>query len=100
MLDQVRAFMSPSKSESVIAALLGMAERTDSTSMLASIAVPTLVITGADDIVIPPAESEKLAAAIPGATLNKIPSAGHLVAFEQSEEFNKSLQDWLKGIKS
>jgi len=66
---------------------------------LAHIAVPTLVITGADDTVIPPAESEKLAAAIPGAKLKKIPSAGHLVAFEQPVEFNKIMQEWLKGIK-
>lgn len=99
LLDQVRGFMAPSKPESVMAALLGMAERPDSTPMLANIVAPTLVITGADDIVIPPAESEKLAAAIPGAQLNKIANAGHLVAFEQSTEFNKALQDWLKGIK-
>jgi len=100
MADLVRAFMAPSKPDSVISALLGMAERPDSTSMLASIAVPTLVITGADDIVIPPAESEKMAAAIPGANLKVIPSAGHLVAFEQPAEFNKALQEWLKTVKA
>ncbi len=99
MADQVRAFMAPSKPESVVAALMGMAERPDSTPMLMEIKVPTLVITGADDVVIPPAESEKLAAAIRGAKLTKIPNAGHLVAFEQPAEFNKALQDWLKGIK-
>ena len=100
LLDQVRGFMAPSKPESVMAALLGMAERPDSTGMLAEVSVPTLVITGADDIVIPPAESEKLAAAIRGAQLKKIPNAGHLVAFEQPAEFNKALQDWLKTIKA
>ncbi len=100
MADQVRGFMAPSKPDSVIAALLGMAERPDSTSMLANIAVPTLVITGADDTVIPPAESEKLAAAIPGAQLKKISSAGHIVAFEQPAEFNRELKDWLNGLKS
>lgn len=100
LLDQVRSFMSSSKPESVMAALLGMAERPDSTAMLAEITVPTLVITGADDIVIPPAESEKMAAAIRGAQLKRIPNAGHLVAFEQSAEFNKALLDWLSDIKS
>lgn len=95
LLEQVRAIMSPSKPESVMAALLGMAERSDSTPFLAQINVPTLVVTGADDIVIPPAESEKLAAGIPNAKLVSIPSSGHLVAFEKPAEFNQALQDWL-----
>lgn len=92
---QVRDLMAPSKPEGVIAALLGMAERPDSTPILAGISVPTLVVTGADDRIIPPAESEKLAAAIPRAQLHVIPRAGHLVAFEQPEEFNRVLTGWL-----
>lgn len=97
MAEQVRGFMAPSKPEGVIGALLGMAERPDSTAMLASIAVPTLVITGAEDGIIPPTESEKLAKAIRGAQLKIIPHAGHLVAFEQPDEFNRVLKEWLKG---
>jgi len=96
MAEQVRGLMVRSKSEGVIAALLGMAERPDSTSMLAGISVPTLVVTGADDRIIPPVESEKLAAAIPGAQLSVIPRAGHLVAFEQPDAFNRVLTEWLE----
>jgi 3-oxoadipate enol-lactonase len=54
-----------------------------------------LVITGADDALIPPAESEKLVRAIRGAQLKAIPHAGHLVAFERAEEFNRVLNEWL-----
>ncbi len=97
MSEQVRRFMAPSKPEGVIGALLGMAERPDSTAMLAGIAAPTLVITGADDAIIPPTESEKLATAIRGAQLKIIPHAGHLVAYEQAEEFNRILREWLSG---
>ena len=97
MAEQVREFMAPSKPEGVIGALLAMAERPDSTAMLASIAVPTLVITGADDILIPPKESEKLAKGIRGAQLKVIPHAGHLVALEQPDEFNRALEEWLNG---
>jgi len=95
MAADVRAFMTPSRPEGVIAALLGMAERPDATPMLSGIRVPTLVITGADDVLIPSSESEKMAAAIPGATLAIIPGAGHLVAFEQPEAFNRTLALWL-----
>jgi pimeloyl-ACP methyl ester carboxylesterase len=55
-----------------------------------------LVITGADDALIPPAESETLARAIPGAQLKVIPHAGHLAAFERPDEFNQVLNEWLK----
>ncbi len=98
MAAEVRGFMAASKPEGVIGALLGMAERPDSTGLLARLAVPTLVITGADDRLIPPAESEQLAKQIPGAQLRVIPHAGHLVAFEQPEEFNRALQEWLSGL--
>jgi len=95
MAAQVRDFMEPSKPEGVIGALLGMAERPDSTPRLGQIRVPTLVITGADDTVIPPAESDLLAKNIPGSTLKVIPNAGHLVAFERAKEFNAALEEWL-----
>lgn len=95
MAAQVLGFMAPSRSAGVIGALLGMAERPDATAFLAQIAVPTLVITGADDVLIPPAESETLAQAIRGAQLKVIPHAGHLVAFEQPHEFNQAVKEWL-----
>ena len=96
MAKQVRGFMERSRPEGVIGSLLGMAERDDSTDYLAQLSVPVLIITGADDTVIPPAESEKMAKAIKGARLEVIPNAGHLVAFEQPQEFNRVLRDWLK----
>ena len=75
-----------------------MAERADSTPFLSQINVPTLIIAGADDTVMPPTESEKLATAIKGARLEKIANAGHLVAFEKADEFNRVLLDWLKTV--
>jgi 3-oxoadipate enol-lactonase len=78
---QVRSFMAGSQPDGVVGALLGMAERPDSTELLASIKVPTLIIAGADDVVIPPVESEKMATAVKGATYKIIPDAGHIVAF-------------------
>ena len=96
MAAAVLGLMAPSKPEGVISALLGMALRPDAGNWLGTIRVPTLVITGADDTIIPPSESEALAKAIPGAQLKLIPQAGHLVAFEQAKGFNAALGDWLK----
>jgi 3-oxoadipate enol-lactonase len=95
MMERVRGFMAASTPAGVAGALLGMAGRTDSTAFLARIVVPTLVVTGAEDVLVPPAESEKLARAIRGAQLEVIAHAGHLVTFEQPDQFNRALEGWL-----
>lgn len=91
----VQGFMSPAQPEGLIGALLGMAERADAGAWLGQITVPTLVIAGAEDAIIPPGESEALAQAIPHAQLRLIVRAGHLVAFDQAEAFNAALESWL-----
>jgi pimeloyl-ACP methyl ester carboxylesterase len=95
----IRAFMMSSSREGVIGALLGMADRPDSTPGLRQISVPTLVVTGADDELIAPAESTALAGAIPGARLRVLPDAGHMVAWEQPAVFSHELRDWLVDVE-
>jgi pimeloyl-ACP methyl ester carboxylesterase len=98
MATAVKGFMVGSSPEGVAAALLGMAGRPDAGTWLKEILVPTLVIAGLDDTLIPPSESEAMAKAIHGAQLRLIPRAGHLVAFEQAEAFNAALMDWPERI--
>ena len=92
---KVRDLMAPASPQGIVGALLGMAERPDAGGWLGSIRVPTLVITGADDSIIPVSESEALVRSIPEAQLKVIPKAGHLVAVDQAEAFNEALKDWL-----
>lgn len=95
MAASVHGFMASSRPDGVMGALWGMADRPDASARLGQIRVPTLVVTGADDAVIPPSESVALAESIPGAQLTVIPKAGHLVAFERADAFNEALKDWL-----
>jgi len=99
MAHAVRGFMWSSSAKGVIDALLGMAERPDEREHIKEIRVPTLVVTGADDKIVPPSESTALAAAIPGARLVVIPSSGHLVAFEQPGAFDGALRTWLESLQ-
>jgi pimeloyl-ACP methyl ester carboxylesterase len=62
---------------------------------VANLRVPILVIAGSEDTLVPPAETEALARLIPGAQLNLIPRAGHLVAIEQAAAFNEVMRNWL-----
>lgn len=50
---------------------------------LALLAVPTLVVTGAKDVVTPAANSRLIAATIPGARLVLAPDAGHSFLFQR-----------------
>jgi 3-oxoadipate enol-lactonase len=59
------------------------------------IQAPTLVIVGRDDVGTPPAMSEAMAAAIPGARLEIISEASHLSSIEQADAFNRLLLDFL-----
>jgi 3-oxoadipate enol-lactonase len=94
--ESVRAMMLRQRPTGIIGALLGMAQRPDSTPMLSTITVPTLVIFGAEDV-ITPAETEgrSLAAAIPGAKLVVIADAGHLCNLEQPKAFNVAVREFL-----
>lgn len=62
---------------------------------LSSITKPTLVITGTDDIVRPPANSIMLAERIPGAWLVQISGGGHYVMFQYPEQFTEVLETFL-----
>jgi 3-oxoadipate enol-lactonase len=96
--ERVKALIAGQPAGSIAAAALGMAERRDSTEDLGSIRVPSLVITSADDTLIPPAATTPMAEQIPGAELVTIPAAGHLSNLEAPHEFNAALAALLQRV--
>jgi 3-oxoadipate enol-lactonase/4-carboxymuconolactone decarboxylase len=71
----------------------------DGRGLLAGIRTPTLVVAGADDQVTPLAQSEELAAGIPGASLEVILEAGHQAPLEQSARYNELLADFAERLR-
>lgn len=69
--------------------------RIDSRPGLSAIAVPSLVIVGAEDEITPPAEAKTIASGI-GASARylEIPACGHLSTLEAPEIVTKALLDW------
>jgi 3-oxoadipate enol-lactonase len=98
LLSLVQSIMLSISLEGMIADLHAMRDRPDSRPMLADISVPTLVLHGLEDQLIPSREAEDLAAAIPGATLQLIPNAGHLLNLEQPETFNLAVRNFLRRL--
>lgn len=67
----------------------------DRAAPIERIAVPTLVITGDEDRVYPPAMAQDIARRIPGAELVTMKGIGHLSNLEQPDEFNQAVLDFL-----
>lgn len=59
--------------------------------------MPALLLVGEHDEVTPPANSQAIAAAWPGAQVRIIPGAGHLFFIEQADAANQAILDFLKG---
>jgi 3-oxoadipate enol-lactonase len=82
----------------MVGALRAMRERADSTPLLGTIAVPTLVVVGAEDRVSPPPVAQAMAEAIPGARCVIIPGAGHVAPLEQPLAVSRVLGDFLETL--
>lgn len=64
---------------------------------LGSIRMPTLVITGDADRLVPPENSRRIAHRIPGAKLVILPGAPHRLFAENAEAFNREVLAFLQG---
>jgi len=62
---------------------------------LRTLNVPTLWLTGAEDLVYPPFLSDVLARLMPRAEVACVPQAGHSVYFERPAEFNRIVDGFL-----
>jgi non-heme chloroperoxidase len=63
---------------------------------LRGINAPTLILWGEQDALFPREEQERLAAAIPDATLKVYPECGHVVHWEWPERFVRDLEAFIR----
>ena len=96
---RVRSMVEGTRYETMVAALDGMATRAERGPALATISVPTLVMGGEQDALIPPTELRAMAEQIPGARTVIVPEAGHLPPIERASRVNESLMELLEGRK-
>jgi pimeloyl-ACP methyl ester carboxylesterase len=96
--ERVRGWIAEQTPDAIAAAALGMAERPDSVPDLPTIDVPTLVITGTLDRLIPPDVTAGIADGVEAAELLRIEGAGHLSNLEAPEAFSEALGGVLAGL--
>jgi 3-oxoadipate enol-lactonase len=92
---QMMRKMSP---ESVAQVQRGMAERPDSVPDLKTINVPTLIVTGDEDVLTGPPEAELMRQNIPSSELKVIRRAGHYSPWEQPGEAGQLLRRFLDSV--
>jgi len=76
----------------------GVIEREGVYRKITGITTPTLVIVGEEDLGTVPEKSERIAAAIPGARLIKIPRAGHSSSIEQPRRVSEAIRGFFQSI--
>ena len=92
----VRKMIEEASDSAATYAVMAMRDRVDFSTSLHRINFPTMVLTGADDVIIRAEDSRALADAIPGSRFITIPGSGHLSNLENPEEFNRALLGFLR----
>lgn len=99
IVSRVRTMIENSPVPGIVGALSAMRERADSTSLLPQLTgLPTLVVAGEADQLIPLIDVTRMHDAIPHAMLRVIPGAGHLPPVEQPAVTTQILQEFLDAL--
>lgn len=95
LFDAVLDMLERSSPQQMAAQQHALLTRPDATPVLATVKVPTLVLTGADDAWSGPAQHRAIQQAIPGSTLTIVPGAAHMSTWEQPEVVTQAMRAWL-----
>jgi 3-oxoadipate enol-lactonase len=100
VVDTVYHMLASASVPGIVGALEAMMARPDSTPTLATIDVPTLVIVGSEDAVVPVDEAESMSDRIAGSQLQVIDGAGHVSNLERPAAFNHVTSEFLAQLTS
>ena len=99
VVQRLRNMIAGNPGAGVIGALRATRDRPDSRPTLPGTVVPTLVVAGRDDRLIPAEASRALADAVPGSHLVRVPHAGHLTPLEQPVATSRVIAEFLASLE-
>jgi pimeloyl-ACP methyl ester carboxylesterase len=94
-IELIRSIVQSVSNPTIVATLQAIADRPDLTASLRTVRVPTLVVWGERDRLIPPDQTQAMVGEIRSARGVGIPEAGHLSSLEQPSRLNQALSDFL-----
>ncbi len=95
VIEKVRGLIASNSPEGIAAACYGLGSRRDSSPVLEQIRVPTLIVAGEEDVIIPKAQADTLHQKIALSRLVLINQSGHLVNLEQPGPLHEAVSDFL-----
>ena len=98
VVEKVRSMIKATSPLGIGGTLLALASRTDTTTVLASVSVPTLILCGEYDTLTTPNDAKFLHERIKSSTMVLVPGAAHLSNLENPSFFNEKLVSFLKTV--
>ena len=98
VVERARAIAGDQPTENLVATVEALRDRLDSTSTLADIDVPALVLVGEDDALTPPLAAKEIVAGLTEGRYAEFPGAGHLSPLERPAEFNEEVLVFLHEV--
>jgi pimeloyl-ACP methyl ester carboxylesterase len=98
VVDGAKAIAAGQSIESLVATVEALRDRLDSTSTLADIDVPALVLVGEEDALTPPLAAKEIVAGLTGGRYAEFPGTGHLSPLERPAEFNEEVLVFLHEV--
>lgn len=96
VVEETARVISATRPAAIAASQRAMAARPDSTDLLDSIQVPTLVLVGAEDTLTPPSAMRAIAEGVPNSRYVEIAEAGHMAPVEQPAAVNDALRAFVR----
>ena len=98
VVETLRGMIESSSPEVIAQASYGLASRSDSIPFLNEIKVPTLIIAGAEDAIIPSAQAETMRREIRDSQLVVVEQSGHLINLEQPKVLDRVVSDFMNRL--
>lgn len=95
LMPRLHAMIQRFTAEAYAGQVTAMLNRPEVLSLLPSIAVPTLLLSGSDDAWSPVSQQQSIRRRIPHATLFEIHGAGHMAPLERPDSVAIALREWL-----
>lgn len=97
-IETIKSAIRRNDLQNICATQLALATRTDTTAMLTTITVPTLVITGKEDKLVTELQTKTLLEHIIDVKYVEFMESGHLPNLEESEKFNMEINSFLRSF--
>jgi 3-oxoadipate enol-lactonase len=100
LVQSALGMMQKMSAEGVAMVQRGMAERQDSVEILGTIHVPTLVVTGEEDVLTGVGDAQFIQRHVPRSQMKVVAKAGHYSPWEQPEEVGKILRQFVDTVSN